>query len=595
MRSLASVWGFVSLIALGTIAASGCKPKGGGGDSSASADASAGSEAKAPGVECADLPGAIRVQLMVSEDGKTLSWLEVAETEEGRRWDLYSLTVGEKSPKKLAEGVDDVFMAGKGRHVFTRDKAGDKKEYDRKKELVLVDASGTQKVLVEDERGEGRIDLKYSFFELDAATDTLWMQSGLMEAAKKIPLAGGAPTDVKLNDKAGAVVAFSPDGKTAYASIRYIGGVCKLDLASPEKECAPAGPQGKGYMFVDGGALYRNEATKAFHTTKLDNDTGKAASWAEADDTVVGQQEWKHAYVLRKKDKKSTLLKATLDKAEPLFTVTDLEIAGAAALADGRVAALLRQPNEEREADVCFIRDSGDIAVDTRKVSKAIAPAIPAITALLTGDLANAKVTSQPGKYPRVKLEAPGNGPADPVALRKRIEEIQKQISDATKQPNVGVFVEWTGNGKQALSTWLEGGDKFYLAGGDKDKMLFDRTQYAVELDPGSLFTYTRESSSGGDKKRFGSYDCKGTVKNLGTAPAKLEIQCTVATEFLGRQVKREELKPSPLPPSGTAKFDFYAGSGNEDDGVDIVVLMDGKRVPHFNAFAERKALGQTK
>lgn len=580
----------VCLLTLAAAAAGACKPKSKG-DTSDSASAAVAETSKPP-IQCFDLAGARRLELMASQDGKTLAWLEVVNLDEGARFDLYSMGLDDSAPKKLAEDVETVEPAGKGRYLITREKKSKEYSFRKDKSLLVVDSTGKETLLLADEeKTESSKSLEYVSFAVDEAKDEVWVSFLLGDMVKAIPLAGGTGREVKLPTKVGSVFAFEADGKTALAGLSYRGGVCRIDLANPEKDCTPIGPSGQGYTLVEGGAIYLDD--KTLKTTKLTGPLGDRATWAEEGDALVGSAPGKYALLARSKDKKASLLRATTSGAESIFSLAELEITSAQPVTGGH-AILVRHPNKEREADVCVVRGTGELALTARQVGKAYTSSLPALQPILTGDLAGAKISSVPGKYPRIRFDSAASGPTDPAALRKRAEEVQKQVSAAIKLPNLGVELSWSGNKKEAVSIWMEGGDRFYLAGGDEDKLLYDKSQFQVELDPGSLFTY-RESSGGTSGKRFGTYDCKGTVTNLSATPAKLEIECTVDAEFTGKQTKRNELKPSPLNSKSSAKFDFHVGIGSEDRGVSFAVYMDGKRVPYFNAFAERKALGQEK
>ncbi|MFO0548392.1 MAG: hypothetical protein U0271_08400 [Polyangiaceae bacterium] len=539
-----------------------------------------------PGPQCVDLPGATRLVLKSSPDGTTLSWLEVTRGDTENTLDLYAMDVKEKKPRKVAADIEDFGWAGKGRFWVVRDrKSGEQAgRFETDQELVLVDSAGKETVLLTEE-------LRYASFAVDLANDTLWVQK-ISGAPRKIPLATGKAEEFKLSSDVGYIIEFEPDGKSAYANVMFGRGACKVDLSAPEKECKPISAIGRGYTLVDGGALYAPKDSKTVSASALKDTTDQAAKWSTDGDQLLGSKWGKFGLVKRVKDKKTTLLKATVESAEPLFTTaTDVEIYDAAVVADDRVVVLVRQPTDDHETDVCFLRGTGDFEFDRREVPKSLVASLPELKKLATGDLADAKIGSVSGQFPMISFTAKGAGPTDPSALRKRAEEIQKRVTEITKQPNLGVSLAWEGNGKEAVSEWRDGGDKFYVGGGDKDKLLFDRAQFTVEVDPGTLFKYRNESS--GSDKKFGTYSCNGTVKNIGPTPLDLEVECSITTEYLGTQRERVKVNPSPLPANATAKYDFIAGHAPEDTRVVFKVYAGGKIIPTFNAYAERQALGK--
>jgi hypothetical protein len=301
------------------------------------------------------------------------------------------------------------------------------------------------------------------------------------------------------------------------------------------------------------------------------------------------------AYIARSADDGTTLLQANVASATPVFHSNKATIREAVPIDAGRVAILLEQGDPNSEVDVCVAPTGGhEIALPIRDVPKAMVAYVEKAKPLLTGDLSGAKVTTETGLYSSIVFTAPGSGPSSDDALRARVNEVQSKVTASTADATLGVELVYTGNSRDAVSAWREGGDKFYVGAGDKGKLLYDRSQFGVEADPGTLLTYHDDGSYVADKtSRFGSYSCRGKVKNTGAKPLALTVRCSLSVTYVGTEAESAPLKPSPLPPGATAKYDFYVGAGQDSTTVRLEILADGKPIPFFNLFSDRKARGQ--
>jgi len=111
-----------------------------------------------------------------------------------------------------------------------------------------------------------------------------------------------------------------------------------------------------------------------------------------------------------------------------------------------------------------------------------------------------------------------------------------------------------------------------------------DRAAYALELDP--KVTYSFSSSFIRD---WGEATCTGTVKNISDHPvSNIEVRCMERWQEDERR-RKAKVQPATLAPGARGSYRLAIGYTSTSPGPRVAVLIDGKRAPTINVFAEKR------
>jgi len=598
MRSL-------SLPALATLSlVIGACDRSGGAQPSASASASA-SAGAAPKVRllCFDLPGAVRTALAVGADGKHLFYAERVVDGDRDRYDYVSLDLATRKTEVLVRDVGETPERSGDRVVFLRPLAPPERsvafpgramdEVPRrlwsaapgKGEPVALSPEGMRiGSFAADPKGETAY---YSGRERGAARASIW----------KVPAAGGAPEKVV---QGGAVLGFADGGKslviTAYRDKIMLA---KIPIAGGEPQWTAE--TGYNTTVTDTSVvLLGGPADKrAVQVISLaDGKTGMAEG-AQRDDLplVSGAP----GYVARDEGGGRALLRVEGGKLVPVVAVTGGDVHAAATLPDGMLATLVSidtsgdgkiddvtVDGSDDERDVCLLspRSAGDEApraIPARAVPKRHEDALRRIKKLLEEepDLASGKLRFLASGRLLV-IEAAGAGPADPEALRDRLKGLQKRVGEASRDAKLGVSIRFADSGRHATSLWSEERGRFETWVGVGDLALPDRAGAAVEYTID--YPRTVRVELGVVRQVSADVACAGKVKNVGSEPLDLQIECRAYSPYdFAKEpwtVERGATKPPSLAPNASGSYEVKLptlSDGNARPGVRF--LVNGKLI----------------
>ncbi len=584
------------------MALAGCGHK----TSSNAASASAKVEATKPdpGYRCLDLPGAARVDLASSPDHKTLYYVQYRDdVVSGQSWrkstraryDLYSVPANGGVPSQLAQDVAKNIAAAPGdRVVFKRITKDDEFEFERTYGLFVVQKDGKEtRLSPPDAAGEdAKSKFKVNNFAVDAAGSRVFFTGGsdFQLALYAAPLDGGDPK--KVQDHVNIVWGPTPDGKSL------------LVRDSIGTETVPIGG---GTMKRIGEVSYGlvSDGTTSYFVPKsgggiknIVGDTIAELKWSVKDDRLIGLGP---GGALVERDGGADppvphqLFAGDASDGKQWADIGSDSATASAPLDAGAVAVLLEHEmsDDHAEADICVLSRAG-ITVPSRTVRKSQLALYDKLQPLAEGDLAGARIfihptsggVDQDSPFVTATFVVETAGPDAPPQLQDRAKKLQADAVAATTNAKLGVSITFKKNKRVGRAVYHPAvPDSLLVTGGDQSHTLAVEDGFPVELDPKVTFT-----SEPGEKS--GSYSCSGTIKNRTSAPITLKVRCTVHNVTLGDESQEAAPAPATIPPGQTAKYDFLAGGGQEDDATSTSLLKDDKDFPYLNLYIQRAARG---
>ena len=561
------------------MSAPACRRKTGG----AEADAS-------PAARCLELPGAYRRELHASADRKTLYFLEragsveyknVLGTAESRAsYDLMQVSTNGGTAKKIASDVVSFAVASTGDIVFTHP-VNEGKEYERANGLYVLRSSGQRNAIdIPDGGARSVLDGVTSFVNDDKGKQTLFVAAEVLYA---VPLTGGEPKKIGPAD---VVWGVTPDGN---ALVRTLAGTEAIALDGSGRTTR-IGSDGFSLRTIGDRLVFVSRSPVPIPLQSMPVAGGTAASvpWSKADDGFVNA-DGARIFARRLDGERATLVAGDLVAASTILETEDASFDGAVDLDARTTAVLVHWDTDGRagfgsddESDICVLL-AGHVAVPSRHFAKKDAADGVALAKAARGDLAGAKIALRHSDgYDVAVFNVPTDGTIDPEALRQRAKTLQAEVAKLTGRTTLGASIEFK-NAVSALAYVHPGAPTTVLLSGGKKGHLQDvREQYDVELDPGILHTTDQYGSE------TGRFTCRGSVKNRGPAPLTVQIRCSVHGLF--EEHAESATTPATIAPGATGKYDFYAGTGKKTDRVTTLALQNGRSIPYFNAYADRKS-----
>jgi hypothetical protein len=530
---------------------------------------------------CADLPGAVRFGLQLSDDGKTVYYREV-ELPEDRTgqspitYSVHAFDLARRTATRVAADVGSpTAIAGDGTVAFLR--PSEKFHYGLRNRVLMLAAPGKEPVAV-----TSNDEMVYGI-ELDRATGTLWLTKtkDVIDELWKLPIAGG-----KLERVAGeqAIGIYGVAGDSVVVS--YLSKVMRRPVkGGAGKEIANLEVDRVLGMHGD-QVLVMNRSNHKL--SSLSVASGKRAELAVTGDDIDLSQPGDTAYlIVRKGD--SYEVRGLADLAAPPVLVTRGVQPTDVVRAGDRLLVLAKVDSNDDgkfggldETDVCFAAPGPDpIEVHARTLPRRLVDVAARLAPLTaSGPLAGAVQRFTPtGDLELTVASAPAGN--DPAGL---VRQTQARVTELSKMPHLSVAIRVRDTGLRAVSEWDDVAGAFLVSTGMGDLQVADRAAYALELDPKVSYSFT--DSLGHD---WGDATCTGTVKNISDHPvSNIEVRCMPRREEDERH-KKAKVQPATLAPGARGSYRLAIGYTSTSPGPRVAVLIDGKRTPAINVFAEKR------
>ncbi len=620
-----------------TVAACSGGGGGGGGGGPGGTKTSAGPAGELPGgFRCLDAPGgAQRTDLVAGAGGRRLLWLELDPAAASADWTLVAFDLPAGPPRTLAravapghapagDGDSVVYLAAKPPGLYVVGAAGgEPRRLSSEGQVVtsFVAAGGTVTYAAwERHPGDAGIHqvslaggapnrLAPGLFVWQSLDGGKALLAGTLHGndlvVEKLAVPGGAATplggaawvypidSIFVNRPGGLSETYAPDG---FLKEQYGDGFVRRFM-----EPGHGNPEGYGIAFsgrelvlghtgrglwvgsLPGGLLARGSGSDAGKARYLAAGDGKTTDLAAdaADRRLPG------AFVARKQEGGEGLLAASPTGLAPVVAVSGGWLEGATNLDERDLAVLISHDTDgderrsvDDETDACLVRAGGTapLALPDRHVPRRFVATSAALDALADADPELAGSTSRfvlGGAA--LALSVAGEGP-EGDALRPRTTTLQATVGERLGDPHLGLVVSFRGSGRRAALLWSAPRGRFAFLTGMGGVWRPDPVDYRVGLYPKVAYVTDYYNSRT-------SVRCSGTVKNLGPAPAAVDVECTRMEDFGGGAARTEKKSLGTMAPGAKQDFSMSLGSiplGPGGGNVDVRVLVDGSEVTDY-------------
>jgi hypothetical protein len=550
-----------------------------------------------PKVTCADLPGARRLALQASQDGKTLYYIEEAtkklDDERVVTLNLYALDVATRAAKLVVSDVEsDAVVLADGTAVFRRQT--EKKDIlGRHNHKLMIARPNQEAVAITDEKNE------VGEFEVDAAKGTVYMvmgESSFPSELWKVPLAGGAPEKIK-TERVMRIYGLVDD---ALIVPNYGGGLTKQPTAGGAAT-ELANIYGSYLLGIHAGHLVLQDKASEKVTIAPLADAKKQTALDVGSTDVSLFQARDQSYLLAKKPGTYEVHALTGTATKPVLVAKGARPSAAIAIGD-KLAVLAIVDSDGNgdheygeEADVCFVSPGPDVVeLPSRTIPKRFVEVAKRLAAVTKeGPLAGASLrftTDGPLEFVEFTV---ASGTSDLDKLRELAKSTQEKVTQHSGLAQLSVAIAIRDNGRRAVSRWDAPAGAFLTSAGMGTAQVVDRREYKVEVDP--AITLTRESDRYGMNResRIGTVTCSGSITNISDKElANLEAECTneLHENFGDGKPAKGKVKPPKLAPNATGKYSVELGVADAAKGVPLTLYSDGARIAYLNAFANKRA-----
>jgi hypothetical protein len=530
---------------------------------------------------CADLPGAVRFGLQLSDDGKTVYYreLELPEARGGESpltYAVHAFDLARRTATQVVAGASwPTVIAGDGTVAFVR--PSEKFHSIRRNRVLMLAAPGKQPVAATSDD-----EMVYDI-ALDRATSTLWMlkSKDVINELWKLPITGGKLERVPSEQAygiygvAGGWVVVSHGNEVIRRPAKGGAGTKIADL-EVDRVLGMHGDQ----------VVVMNRSSHKLSSLSLAS--GKRTELAITGDEIDLTQPGDTAYLIARKGD-SYEVRGLADLAAPPVLVTrgvrptDVVHAGDRLVVlakvdsndDGKLGAL-------DETDVCFAAPGPDpIEVHARTLPRRLVDVAARLAPLTaSGPLAGAVQRFSPtGDLELTLASAPAG--SDLTGL---VRQTQTRVTELSGMPHLSVAIRVRDTGERAVSEWDDAAGAFLVSTGIGALQVADRPAYTLELDPKVTYTYTDSFSHD-----WGDATCTGTVKNISDHPlSNIEVRCMQRWDEDERH-KKAKVQPATLAPGARGSYRIAIGYTSSSPGPRVAVLVDGKRAPALNVYAEKR------
>ncbi len=588
---------------------SGKSKKTGAGSSSASGS-SLGAAAPPPApppFTCLDLPGAGRPSVLPSPDKKSLFFTEktgnidftdsIGQPGKRKRLDLFKVPVEGGTPTKLASDVEErLVVADSGEVFFRRIVKSSRYDYDTEYGLFMIGVDGRETRLspVPEVKPDDKFKAQDSvvYFTVDSKNKQVFFLFGKYSKGNLfvVPFAGGPPRAIE--GEIALVWGVTKDGQSLL--LRTSAGTTALlpTSATTLSASRAIGEDGFSQQIIGDKNYYFSKTDEVVKVRKLDGTGTQTLGWTLKKDDLLLTFDERRIYVQRGAADADKVLYAGDDQAGVEIAKVAFPSRFKTAFTMGDDVGVIVQRDTspsndiyDDETDICIVRGKG-VTLESRTVSKADLPLYAKLLPLAAADLAGARISVWHNVGDQAVFTVEGAGPEDNGQLRQRAKTLQAEVAKASGNPKLGARIFYKKNERLATAYYHPGlPDHLLNGGGPASRIQYLREQYTIEIDPSTVF-------SGKPGEEFGSFNCKGTVQNIGTTPITPEVKCTIDDTTIPWSGKGATT-PATLQPGQTGTYDFYVGAGKRGKtNISVSISDGGKEMPFFNAYVDRLSRG---
>jgi len=546
-------------------------------------------EPTGPVVSCLNLPPKERIRMRVSNDQKTIYYLEVTRefhpsAERKDRYALVAMDIASRTAKVIDDNVGfRAAVTQKGQVVFSRSETGST-EYGTNRRLYIRDPNQSEPVMLSPQKGKDVSD-----FIVDEKSASVFYEDD--SKIYQVPLAGGTPKKVA-------------DGWTIDAVLDQ--GLLVRQLFDRRNIVRFDGKKGKEFKIKDefnfagvsNGFMItvaEDQNHLVLRAQSLDNDDVKTPKELPLDRGIRSLY-WggllQNEQILARYDNDNRVFRVQGAEAKKVFTSSGANLGGYAELENGTKVVLACHDTHANgncdnfdESDICFIdrvTTNDVVELPTRKEPTTLKDAAEKLSALTKdGELAGAQMkffVRDDGGY-EVRFNTPQDGPVTVEELQNRARSFQTRVTEQSGVPTLSVTIHFA-NGFTAGTIWHDGTKRFYSHGGLGNAELSDIKEYPLEIET-TIITGLDTSS------------CRGKLKNISDKPIEnLSVECSADVSYGPRKAPgRGKVSPTNLAPGiegqfVTSNFDY---SEYRPGGVHVIVKQGEQEILPFNRYAAKK------